>query len=377
MRVHHSAIACALTLGLTLGGLAWGDRAVAAGIEQEPFGQADGKEVSLFTLTNANGLIAKITNYGGKVTELHTPDRDGELADIVLGFDDLEGYLKGHPYFGAMVGRVGNRIANARFELEGQTYELAANNGPNHLHGGIKGFDKVVWDAEPMETDNGPALRLHYLSPDGEEGYPGNLDATVVYTLTNDDELRLDITATTDKATPVNIVHHSYWNLGGLSGGTILEHELQLFASKYTPGGPDLVPTGEVVEVAGTPFDFTTAKPIGQDLEKAGGDPVGYDGNFVVDGDPNELRPVARVEHPGSGRVMEISSNQPGVQFYTGNFMDGSESGKGMAHEQYTGFCLETQIFPDSINKEQWREAAILQPGETYEHVMIHKFSTE
>jgi aldose 1-epimerase len=376
MRINHCAIACALTLGLTSGGLV-GDRAVAAGVEAQPFGETDGKNVSLFTLTNANGLIAKITNYGGIVTELRTPDRNGKLADIVLGFENLDGYLKEHPYFGAMVGRVGNRIAKAEFELDGQTYKLAANNGPNHLHGGIKGFDKVVWDAEPMETDDGPALRLHYLSPDGEEGYPGSLDATVVYTLTNDDELRLDISATTDKATPVNIVHHTYWNLSGAPGKTILDQELQLFASRYTPGGPDLVPTGEIVEVAGTPFDFTAAKPIGRDLEKAGGDPVGYDNNFVVDGDPGELRPVARVEDPGSGRVMEISSNQPGVQFYTGNFMDGSTSGKGAAHDQYTGFCLETQVFPDSINKEEWRDAAILRPGETYEHVMIHKFSVE
>jgi aldose 1-epimerase len=347
---------------------------VTAGIEERPFGEADGQKVELFTLTNVHGLIARITNYGGIVTELHTPDRSGRLADLVLGFEDLESYLRGHPHFGAIVGRVGNRIANARFELDGRTYQLAANNGPNHLHGGSKGFDKVVWAAESRDTGDGPALSLSYLSPDGEEGYPGNLEARVTYTLTNDDALRLDIIATTDRPTPVNIVHHSYWNLAGPSGGTVLDHELQLCARRYTPAGPDLVPTGEVAEVAGTPFDFTAAKTIGRDLARLGAAAAGYDNNFVVDGEPHALRPVARVVHPGSGRVMEVASNEPGVQLYTGNFLDGSTRGKGMVHAQHTGFCLETQLFPNAINQPQWRDAAILRPDETYHHVMIHKF---
>jgi aldose 1-epimerase len=375
MRINHCAIACALTLGLTSGGLV-GDRAVAAGVEAQPFGETDGKNVLLFTLTNANGLIAKITNYGGIVTELRTPDRNGKLADIVLGFENLDGYLKRASLF-RRDGRPGRqphregRVRARRPDLQAcrqQRPEPSARRHQGLRQGGV---------GRRADGDRRrPSAEAHYLSPDGEEGYPGSLDATVVYTLTNDDELRLDISATTDKATPVNIVHHTYWNLSGAPGKTILD-ELQLFASRYTPGGPDLVPTGEIVEVAGTPFDFTAAKPIGRDLEKAGGDPVGYDNNFVVDGDSGELRPVARVEDPGSGRVMEISSNQPGVQFYTGNFMDGWTSGKGAAHDQYTGFCLETQVFPDSINKEEWRDAAILRPGETYEHVMIHKFSVE
>ncbi|MEM7024830.1 MAG: aldose epimerase family protein, partial [Pseudomonadota bacterium] len=242
-------------------------------IEQHPFGTAEGKSVTLYSLTNQNGLCAKVTDYGGIVTEMHVPDRHGKLGDVVLGFGDLAGYLAGHPYFGAIVGRVANRISNARFELDDATIELSANKAPNHMHGGFKGFDKKVWQADAMATEQGPALRLHYVAADGEEGYPGQLDVTVVYTMRDDNALELDIMATTDKPTIVNVVNHTYWNLG--DEATVLDHEVQLFAECYTPAGRDLVPTGAIAEVDGTAFDFRTAKPIGRDLAEAGGDPVG------------------------------------------------------------------------------------------------------
>jgi aldose 1-epimerase len=340
-------------------------------IDQQAFGSADGKPVSLYSLTNDNGLCAKITDYGGIVTEMHVPDRDGKLGDVVLGFGDLASYLAGHPYFGAIVGRVGNRIAGARFELDGREVELSANKPPNHMHGGFKGFDKQVWQAEPMATKQGPALHLHYVAGDGEEGYPGRLDVTVIYTLGHDNALRLEIVATTDKPTIVNIVNHSYWNLG--SEATVLDHEVQLFAHHYTPAGPDLVPLGAIEEVAGTAFDFLAAKPIGRDLAAAGGNPVGFDTNFVVDGDPAALRPVARMVHPGSGRALEIEADQSGVQFYSGNSLGGG-SGKGREHVQYSGCCFETQCFPDAINKPAWRDSVILRPDESYRHTQIAKF---
>jgi aldose 1-epimerase len=340
-----------------------------AAIGRRPFGSADGKEVSLFTLTGANGLIAGITDYGGIVTELHARDRVGCLGDVVLGFSDLDGYLRRHPYFGALVGRVGNRIGGARFELDGRAYRLAANEGPNHLHGGIRGFDKALWRAEAGETSEGPALRLHHVSPDGEEGYPGRLEVEAIYTLTEENVLRLEITAKSDAATPVNILHHSYWNLSGKPGASVLDDELCLFAGAYTPMGPGLLPTGEIRPVAGTPFDFMQARPIGRDLDGAG-----YDVNFVVDGPPNQLRPVARLENAASGRVMEVFANQPGVQLYTGIYLDGSTSGKGVPHRRYAGLCLETQAFPDAINRADWRGQVILRPGATYSHVVVHRF---
>ncbi len=351
--------------------------AANSAITEAPFGETDGKAVKLFTLTNANGLVAKITNYGGIVTELHVPDKSGKSADIVHGFAKLDDYLKGHPYFGAMVGRVGNRIKNATFTLDGKTYKLAANNGAHHLHGGQKGWDKVVWDAKAQKSADGPTLILTYTSADGEEGYPGTVQARVVYTLTNNNELRIETTATADKATPVNVVHHTYWNLGGTGSGSIKNHVLKLHATKYTPGDETLVPTGKIAPVSGTPFDFSTGKAIGKDLTAAGGDPVGYDLNFVVDGDAAKLRPVARVKDPASGRVMELFADQPGVQFYTGNFMDGTTTGKGAKHAQHSAFCLETQQFPDSINKPAWRDRVVLKPGKTYTHTMIHRFTAE
>ncbi|MBV9948823.1 MAG: galactose mutarotase [Myxococcales bacterium] len=338
----------------------------------------DGKEVKLYTLTNPHGLILKVTDYGTIVTEFHVPDRQGRMRDIVAGYDDLDGYLKGSPYFGATVGRVANRIKGGRLELDGRTYELALNNPPNHLHGGVKGWDKVVWDAVSELTPRGPSVRFTYHSRDGEEGYPGNVTAHVTYTLTNDDAFEIEMEATTDKATIVNMAHHTYWNLGGFDSGSIEDHELTLHAHAFTPGDP-VVPDGTVRPVKGTPFDFTSPKRIGDDLRavRAGTNPPGYDHNFVVDGDPHALRPVARVKDPKSGRVMAIEANQPGVQFYTGGFLDGTFTGKGHKYEQYDAFCLETQKFPNSINVPAWRNEVILRPGQTYRHLMVHRFSAE
>jgi aldose 1-epimerase len=341
-----------------------------------PFGRVDDTPVHLYTLTNAHGLVARITNYGAIVTELHVPDKDGRLADVVLGFENLDGYVKGHPYFGAIVGRMANRIMNAGFTLEGRSYPLAANDKPHHLHGGRKGWDKVVWSARALDTANGPALELTYVSRDGEEGYPGTVRARTVYTLTNDDELKVEMQATTDTTTLVNMAHHSYWNLGGHHSGTILDHELTLYADQYTPGTP-MVPDGRIVPVKGTPFDFTSARRIGAELKQAGGTPVGYDHNFVVRGAPNQLRPVAQLKDPKSGRVMTLSADQPGVQFYTGNFLDGSTSGKGTTYVQYAGLCLETQKFPNAINVPGWSDQVILRPGQVYRHVMVHAFLVE
>ena len=340
------------------------------------FGRQDDTPVQLYTLTNKNGLIAKISNYGAIVTELHVPDRAGRLADVVLGFDNLDGYLAGHPYFGAIVGRVANRIRNAEFTLEGTRYTLSANDTPHHLHGGRKGWDKVVWAAKTADTADGPSIELTYVSKDGDEGYPGTVTARTVYTLTNNNELKVQMQATTDRTTLVNMAHHSYWNLAGHNSGTILDHELTLNADRYTPGTP-MVPDGRVLAVTGTPFDFTTARRIGQDLKEAGGNPTGYDHNFVVNGEPNQLRPVARLKDSKSGRVMTVAADQPGVQFYSGNFIDGSHTGKGATYVQYAGLCLETQKFPNAINIPAWQDQVILRPGQPYRHTMIHAFSAE
>jgi aldose 1-epimerase len=346
-------------------------------ITKTSFGKADGKSVDLFTLTNGNDVVAKVATFGATLVGLEAPDRDGKLADVVLGFDDLDGYLAGTQYFGSTVGRVANRIRNAAFELEGRRFRVASNNGTHHLHGGVKGWDKVVWTAEAMDTAEGPALRLAYVSRDGEEGYPGTVAATCLYTLTWKNELRVAMRATTDAATLVAMAHHSYWNLGGQDAGPITDHELTLFAQAYTPGDP-LVPTGEVAEVSGTPFDFRTPKPIGRDLAAAGGEPVGYDHNFVVDGEPQALRPVARLADPRSGRVLTLEADQPGVQFYSGNYLDGSVRGKGgRPHPRQSGVCLETQAFPNAINVPAWRDQVIVRPGKPYQHLMVHRFTTD
>jgi aldose 1-epimerase len=332
--------------------------------------------VELYTLTNLNGLMLKVATYGAIVTELHVPDRHGKLADVVLGFEDLDGYVKSSPYFGATVGRVANRIRDAKFELAGKKYPLVANNPPHHLHGGTRGWDKVVWSALERQSPDGPGLELSYVSKDGEEGYPGTVSARVVYTLTNANELRIEMQATTDQTTLVNLAHHSYWNLNGHDAGPITDHELTLFADNYTPGDP-AVPTGVVKPVKGTPFDFTEPKLIGQDLPATGGTPLGYDHNWVVNGDPGTLRPVARVRAPKSGRVLTLDADQPGVQFYSGNFLDGSAVGKGATYTRHSGLCLETQKFPNAINVPAWAKQVILEPGQTYRHTMVHRFSTE
>jgi aldose 1-epimerase len=342
-------------------------------IEKKKWGEVDGKEVDLYTLINQHGLIAKITNFGAILTELDVPDRKGTSGDVVLGWDTLADYQKNDPHLGSTVGRVGNRIANAKFDLDGKTYKLAANNGPHHLHGGIKGWDKALWDAKARETPDGPSLELTLVSKDGDEGYPGTVHATTTYTLTRDDELRIEMSATTDKPTLVNMIHHTYWNLSA-GPGDIKDEVLTLYADKYTPGLP---PDGKVLPVAGTPWDFTKGKPIGQDLMKTGNKPAGYDENVIVNGEPNALRPVARVEDPKSGRVMTIDANQPGAQLYTANYMDGTTGGKGRKHTQHGAFCIETQKFPNAINVPAWKGQAVLRPGQTYKHVMLVKFSAK
>ncbi len=345
-------------------------------ITKAPFGNADGKEITLYTLTNTNGLILKVMNFGATVTEFDVPDKSGKKADIVGGFATFDEFTKdNNPHFNGIVGRIANRIKGAQFTLEGKTYKLAANNNGASLHGGKKGYDRVVWDAETSETAGGPAIKLTYTSKDGEEGYPGTLKATVTYTLTNANEFKVDMEATTDKTTIVNLAQHNYWNLAGFDSGSILEHELTLYADKYTPGDP--IPSGAVKAVKGTPFDFTTAKVIGKDLKATGGKPVGYDHNYVVNGEAHKLRPVAKLKDPKSGRVMTLEADQPGVQFYTGNFMDGSLKGKGTTYNQNAMLCLETQKFPNSINIPAWKNEVVLKPGETYKHTMVHKFSSE
>ena len=349
-------------------------------ISEGPFGSVGGKEVKLYTLKNKNGLTLKVTNYGCIITELHVPDKAGKLGDIVLGYDKLDDYVKATPYFGSVIGRVANRIKNAQFSLDGKTIKLEANNDKNALHGGKVGWDKVIWTAEPSETPNGPSIKFSYVSKDGEEHYPGTVTAHNTYTLTNGNELKVEMDATTDKATPVSMAHHTYWNLSGQDSGVITGEELTLFADQYTPGpnATDPVPDGKVKAVKGTAFDFTAPKLIGKELKEAGGKPVGFDANWIVKGDPHALRPVAKLKDPKSGRVLELSADQPGVQFYTGNFLDGSNKGKGgVVYQQYTGLCLESQKFPNSINVPAWKDEVILKPGVTYKHTMIHKFSAE
>jgi aldose 1-epimerase len=339
------------------------------------FGKAPGgKRVDLFTLTNAQGLCAKITNYGTIITELLVPDRQGRLGNIVLGFDNLRQYLGGNPsYLGCTVGRVANRTARGRFQLDGKKYKLAVNNGPHHLHGGAKGFDKVVWSAEIVNSREA-AVSFTYLSRHGEEGYPGNLDVTVLITLTNCDELRIDYTATTDCATPVNLTNHSYFNLAG--GGSVLGHELKVAAKAYIPVDATSIPTGKLDPVAGTAFDFTKMKPIGRDLARLTGKPIGYDHNFVLNSRGQRLAACATVYERTTGRVMEVRTTEPGVQVYTGNWLDGTQCGHGgIYYTQHSGLCLETQHFPDSLHHPRF-PSVILRPRQTYTQTTIHKFST-
>jgi aldose 1-epimerase len=338
-------------------------------VTKKEWGEVDGKKVYLFSLENKNGTIVTISNYGGTVTSFVTKDKNGNASSIVVGFDSLQSYLQQPPYFGALIGRYGNRVGNAKFTLDGVTYKLAANNGKNHLHGGLKGFDKVVWDAR-VPNDSAPSLTLKYLSKDGEEGYPGNLNVTVQYTLTNDDGLEIEYNAETDKATPVNLTNHSYFNLTGDVSNTILNHSLMIDADHYTPVDSTLIPTGEIKSVKGTPFDFTTAKKIGRDIDSVKG---GYDHNWVLNKKDTSLQKVAELSDSVSGRTLEVYTTQPGLQFYTGNFLDGKFINRdGKPLNLHTALCLETQHFPDSPNKPNF-PSTILRPGEKYHEVTIYK----
>jgi aldose 1-epimerase len=351
-------------------------------VNQQPFGRTDdGTAVDLFTLTNKSGAEAKITNYGGIVISLKVPDRNGKFDDVVLGYDNLDGYLKNNgPYMGAIIGRYANRIAKGTFKLSGVEYRLAVNNGPNHLHGGLKGFDKVVWTAKPLRVPNGAALKLTYLSKDGEESYPGRLSATVIYTLTDANELRIDYSATTDKRTVVNLTSHSYFNLAGQGNGDILKHQLFINANRFTPTDAGSIPTGELRAVRGTPFDFTRPAEIGARIDqndqqlKFGN---GYDHNFVLNKQGKSLTLAARAYEATTGRAMQVYTTEPGVQLYAGNFLDGSITGKdGKVYQRRYGFCLEAQHFPDSPNQPKF-PSVVLTPGQRYTQTTIYKFSAK
>ena len=348
----------------------------AGSVKKESFGTVEGKTVELYTLTNRKGAEAKITTYGATVVSLKVPDRNGKFDDIVLGFDNIEGYLQGTSFFGATIGRFGNRIAKGRFKLNGVEYKLATNNQPNHLHGGNKGFDKVIWNARPFNVKGGAGLALKYLSHDGEEGYPGNLSVSVRYTLTDNNELKISYAATTDKDTVVNLTHHSYFNLAGHGNGDILNHQLMINADRFTPTDAGSIPTGELRSVKGTPFDFTQPTTIGarinQDDEqlKLG---KGYDHNYVLNGKAGTLRKVASVSEPTAGRTMEVWTTEPGMQLYSGNFLAGAQGKSGKVYQFRYGFCLETQHYPDSPNEPSF-PSTVLRKAATYRTQTIYKF---
>jgi aldose 1-epimerase len=328
----------------------------------------------VFTLTNRRGLRAKLTNWGAGLMEMHVPDRDGNLADITLGFDTVEEYFNAHPHFGVTTGRFANRIARGKFALDGVTYTLATNNGANHLHGGPTGFHARFWKSESIVN----GVRFSYTSGDGEEGFPGNLEVAVSYTLTDEDELQIDYEATTDKPTVLNLTNHAYWNLAGASAGSILDHELTLHAGYFVPVDNSGIPTGGVTPVTGGPMDFTTAKTLRRDFDQLHGKPGGYDHCYVVDRESDEaLTLAAEVYEPVSGRVLEILTTEPGVQLYTGNFLDGSVVGKsGHAYRKNEGFCLETQHFPDAPNQPDF-PSTVLRPGRVFRSTTVHRFSRE
>jgi len=348
-------------------------------IKKQPFGKtADQEAVDLYTLTNANGVEVAIMTYGGTVVSLKVPDRTGKMTDVVLGYESLEGYLKSSPYFGCIVGRYGNRIAKGAFSLNGHQYTLPKNDGENTLHGGIKAFDKVVWKASEVKSKTGVGLSLSYTSKDGEEGFPGNLSVRVVYTLTNKNELKIDYSATTDKITVINLTHHSYFNLAG--EGSILNHEMMINADRFTPVDSGLIPTGELRSVKGGPLDFTKPARIGARIDEQNEQLVlgrGYDHNWVLNNNTGRLALAARAYEPASGRVMEVYTTEPGLQFYTGNFLDGSITGKGgQVYKKRYGFCLETQHFPDSPNKPNF-PSTVLKPGQKYQSTTVYKFSVK
>src|SRR5580658_5149412 len=348
-----------------------------AHVEKAAFGQtADGTAIESYTIYNSQGASAKVITYGATVAELHVPDKNGKMADVVLGFDNLEGYLGQHPHFGGAIGRYGNRIAKGKFTLDGKEYQLAINNPPNSLHGGPTGFDKRVWKAEPVESKDGAAVRFTYFSKDGEENFPGNLTATVAYTLTNTNEFKLEYTATTDKDTVVNLTNHSYFNLSGTDTGNILNYILYVNADKYTPVDSTLIPTGEIASVTGTPLDFLKPTEIGAriaEIKEIGG----YDHNYILNGKAGTLRVAAKVTDPESGRVMEVLTTEPGVQFYSAIGLNGSIKGKGgVGYEKYGAICLETQHFPDSPNRPNFPSTE-LKPGTKFHSETIYKFSVK
>jgi aldose 1-epimerase len=382
MMPRRQLFPCVILFVLAMGGSLFaqaGSPKIKPGVEQKSFGTRDGRPVNLYTLTNSHGVEIHAMNYGGIILSIRVPDRKGQFADIVLGHDTMEGYIPNPPYLGAIVGRYANRIANGSFTLDGKTYTLPKNDGPNTLHGGItRTFDKVVWDAEPLKGKTGVAFT--YLSKDGEEGFPGNMKVTVTYTLNDANELTIDYQATTDKASPINVSQHSYFNLKGEGNGDILDHEIMINADRFTPVDKNLIPTGELKPVKGTPFDFTTSTRIGSRIEDKDEQLTlghGYDHNFVINRKGPGLTLAARVYEPTTGRTLEVSTTQPGVQFYTGNFLDGTVTGKeGHVYKRRMGLCLETQHFPDSPNHPDF-PTTILRPGEKFHQTTVFKFSTK
>ena len=346
------------------------------------WGSVDGKPVQLWTLDSGAGLRLRVTNYGTIITELHVPDRTGKPVDVVLGRPTVQDYVERTQYFGCTAGRCANRIGKGQFTIDGKAFQVTCNNGPNCLHGGAKGFDKVVWEGKASLDQGMPKVVFTYTSKDGEEGFPGTVQATVTYTLTPLNQLLVDMSATTDAPTVVNMAHHSYWNLAGHASGTVLDHELQLMAGSYTPVDAALITTGEIKPVDGTPLDFRVAKPIGRDigqLPATKDDPGGFDHNWCVDGASGTMRPAALLRSPSTGISMLVSSNQPGIQFYSGNFLDGIPGKDGATYRKHDGLCLETQAYPDSINKQGkagWPNV-VLRPGQRYDHRMVHRFSAE
>ena len=346
-------------------------------VQREDYGEtADGQKIEQFVCKNDNGLVLKMITYGATVTSLEVPDRDGKMANITLSCPDIEGYEKCTSYFGASVGRFCNRVAKGKFSIDGKQYSLATNNDPNHLHGGDKGFDKVVWNAEPIEYDRAVGVRFTYTSKDGEEGYPGNLSCKVVYTLTNDNELKIEYEAETDRLTIVNLTNHTYFNLAGEGSGSILDHELTLKGNRYTAIDDGFIPTGELASVKDTPLDFTTTHTIGERVNQVPGpDPGGYDHNYVINGKAGELRLAATAHDPTTGRVMEVLTTEPGIQLYIGNHLDGIKGKGGKAYNKRNAFCLETQHYPDSPNRPEF-PTTVLRPGEKYATTTIYRFST-
>ena len=373
------AVAAAVAVTSALASGQASSPAGATPVSKAAFGQTkDGTPVEIYTLTNRRGMTAKIMTYGATLTELIVPDKAGKPANVVLGFDTLAPYLAGTPYFGATIGRVGNRIAKGTFTLGGKAYHLATNNGPHHLHGGNVGFDKVVWQAEVIPAKDGQAVKFTHRSPDGDEGYPGTLDVTVVYTLTYANELRLDYTATTDKPTPLNLTNHSYFNLAGEGNGLIRDHVMMIAADEFTLNDDLLIPTGKILPVKGTMMDFTQPTPLGARIDKVPvAPPIGYDHNYVLRKAGGTLTLAARVVEPKSGRTMEVRTTEPAIQLYTGNFLDGTiRNRNGVPYQQHAAFCLETQHYPDSVNHPNF-PSTILEPGKAYRSTTVYAFSVK